>query len=112
MLCCGADRLEVGNPPPHLHGDDGLGQDVQRRRQAGVAVTQAAALADALLEVQALLAEALQAIKTQTQTLALKESTLLNNVNMRWPMRCRIFKTKVSDKVNNLLMISMSSCAD
>lgn len=44
----------------HLHRDDGLGQDVQRRRQAGGAVAQAAALADALLEVQALLAEALQ----------------------------------------------------
>ena len=44
----------------YLHRDDGLGQDVQRGREAGGAVAQAASLADALLEIQALLAEALQ----------------------------------------------------
>jgi hypothetical protein len=51
-------------PARHLHGDDGLGQDVQRGRQAGGAVAQPAALADALLEVEALLAEALQGAQT------------------------------------------------
>ena len=48
----------------HLHRDDGLGQDVQGGREAGSAIAQAAALADALLEVQALLAEALQGART------------------------------------------------